>query len=206
MRADMRLKLGPYRGKRLEHPSHAAATSCVGMIRNPDSMVTPRARGASRLRTHRIVKDGYPAIGGRGRLCPVNVTLPRRERRSINMKRVRRLYRLESLQLRHRLCRRKHMSLRRGIPPKASRAQERWSMDFVHDLLIDGRASRVLTVVDQWSRWSPILEVGSSMTGQAVAEALGRVIPQMAFPPRSPWIMAPSSPRMHWMSGRIGVA
>ncbi|HEY4369646.1 MAG TPA: transposase family protein [Steroidobacteraceae bacterium] len=98
------------------------------------------------------------------------------------------------------------MSLRRGIPPKASRAQERWSMDFVHDLLIDGRASRVLTVVDQWSRWSPILEVGSSMTGQAVAEALGRVIPQMAFPPRSPWIMAPSSPRMHWMSGRIGVA
>jgi len=32
-------------------------------------------------------------------------------------------------------------------------------MDFVHDALADGRPFRVLTVVDQWSRHSPILEV-----------------------------------------------
>jgi hypothetical protein len=32
-------------------------------------------------------------------------------------------------------------------------------MDFVHDTLADGRAFRVLTVVDQWSRQSPLLEV-----------------------------------------------
>lgn len=75
--------------------------------------------------------------------------LLRREGWFINMKRVRRLYRLEGLQLRHRLRRRKHMSLHRGIPPKASRVHERWSMDSVHDSLIDGRAFRVLTVVDQ---------------------------------------------------------
>ena len=42
---------------------------------------------------------------------------------------------------------------------------ERWSMDFVHDALADGRPFRVLTVVDQWSRQSPILEVASSMSG-----------------------------------------
>jgi putative transposase len=42
----------------------------------------------------------------------------------INMKRVRRLYRLEGLQLRHRLRRRKHASLHRGVPPAASRAHE----------------------------------------------------------------------------------
>ena len=68
-------------------------------------------------------------------------------------------YRLEGLQLGHRVRRRKHASLHRGVPPAASRAHERWSMEFVHDATMDGRAFRELTVVDQWSRWSPILEV-----------------------------------------------
>jgi len=49
-------------------------------------------------------------------------------------------------------------------------------MDFVHDATLDGRAFRVLTVVDQWSRWSPILEVAQSMSGRQVAEALDRAI------------------------------
>jgi len=49
-------------------------------------------------------------------------------------------------------------------------------MDFVHDALLDGRAFRILTVIDQWSRWSPILEVAQGMSGKAVAEALDRAI------------------------------
>lgn len=49
-------------------------------------------------------------------------------------------------------------------------------MDFVHDALADGRQFRVLTVVDQWSRQSPMLEVASSMSGQTVAAALDRAI------------------------------
>ena len=44
-------------------------------------------------------------------------------------------------------------------------------MDFVHDALADGRPFRVLTVVDQWSRQSPILEVASSMSGATVGAA-----------------------------------
>ena len=102
--------------------------------------------------------------------------LLRREGWVVNMKRVRRLYRLEGLQLRHRVRRRKHASLHRGIPPAASRAHERWSMDFVHDALLDGRAFRVLTVIDQWSRFSPILEIAPGMSGTAVAAALDRAI------------------------------
>src|SRR6266851_982660 len=45
------------------------------------------------------------------------------------------------------------------------RPRERWSMDFVHDALADGRPFRILTVVDQWSRSSPVLEVASRMSG-----------------------------------------
>jgi putative transposase len=106
----------------------------------------------------------------------------RREGWLVNMKRVRRLYRLEGLQLRHKLRRRKHASQHRGIPPAASRAHERWNMDFVHDALHDGRAFRVLTVIDQWSRWSPILEVAQSLSGQNVAAALDRAITRHGKP------------------------
>lgn len=49
-------------------------------------------------------------------------------------------------------------------------------MDFVHDQLADGRPFRVLTVVDQWSRSSPILECGLSLRGSDVAAALDRAI------------------------------
>jgi putative transposase len=34
----------------------------------------------------------------------------------------------------------------------------------VHDALVDGRQFRVLAVVDQWSRLSPILDVAPSMS------------------------------------------
>jgi putative transposase len=124
----------------------------------------------------REVAQGRPRYGYRR----VHVLL-RREGWHVNMKRVR-LYRLEGLQLRHRVRRRKHASLHRGIPPAAIRTHERWSMDFVHDALFDGRAFRVLTMVDQWSRWSPILEVAQSMSGRAVAEALDRAIAELGKP------------------------
>jgi putative transposase len=49
-------------------------------------------------------------------------------------------------------------------------------MDFVHDTLADGRPFRILTVVDYWSRLSPLLEVGCRMSGQTVSQALDRIV------------------------------
>jgi putative transposase len=48
-------------------------------------------------------------------------------------------------------------------------------MDFVHDQLITGRAFRVLTVVDKWSRESILLEADFSLTGQRVIDAFERL-------------------------------
>lgn len=100
----------------------------------------------------------------------------RREGWLVNKKRVRRLYRLEGLQLRMRIRRRKHMCLHRGAVPQAQRTHERWSMDFVHDQLFDGRPFRMLTVIDQFSRVSPLIEPRFCLSGADVAEALDRVI------------------------------
>jgi putative transposase len=41
---------------------------------------------------------------------------------------------------------------------------------FLHDALIDGRPLRVLTVVDPWSRESPLLEVAGVLSGRAVID------------------------------------
>jgi putative transposase len=54
----------------------------------------------------------------------------RREGWAINRKRVHRLYRLEGLQVRMRVRRRKHMALHRGPAPVPVGPTERWSMDF----------------------------------------------------------------------------
>lgn len=106
----------------------------------------------------------------------------RREGWRINRKRVHRLYRLEGLQVRMRMRRRKRMSLHRGPAPRATALGERWSMDSVHDQLVDGRAFRVLTVVDNWSRESVVLETGFRLTGESVAQALARASQHRSLP------------------------
>ena len=106
--------------------------------------------------------------------------LLRREGWLVNKRRVRRPYRPEGLQLRMRVRRRKHMCLHRGPVPMPSAPHERWSMDFVHDQLFDGRPFLILTVIDQLSRESPMIVVDFSMSGQKVAEALDHCL--MALP------------------------
>ena len=106
----------------------------------------------------------------------------RREGWPVNKKRVRRLYRLEGLQLRMRMRRRKHMCLHRGIVPRAHRTHERWSMDFVHDQLFDGRPFRMLTVIDQFSRQTPLIEPRFAFGGRDVVAALERIVQHTGAP------------------------
>jgi putative transposase len=71
-----------------------------------------------------------------------------------------------------KLVRRLYRSLHRGPVAAATGLRERWSMDFVYDQLANGRVFRVLTVVHQWSRQSPLLEAVQRVTGADVAAAL----------------------------------
>jgi putative transposase len=106
----------------------------------------------------------------------------RREGWRIGKNRVYRLYCLEGLQVRMRVRRRKHVAAQRGVIPVPTGERQRWSMDFVHDELLGGRKFRVLTVVDQWSRQSPILEARFSFTGKDVVAALERVREHRGLP------------------------
>jgi putative transposase len=100
--------------------------------------------------------------------------LLRREGHMINHKRTERLYREEGLSLR-RKKRRKRGSHLRVVLAGPERVNQHWSMDFVADSLFNGRRLRVLTVVDDFSKECPVLEVDHSLTGKRVTRVLERV-------------------------------
>ena len=106
----------------------------------------------------------------------------KREGWQVGKKRVYRLYRLEGLQLRMKVKRRKRIALMRGKPQKPTGPNQHWSMDFVHDQTHDGRACRILTVIDQWSRESVCLEANFRLSGRCVAQALDEVARHRGWP------------------------
>jgi putative transposase len=57
----------------------------------------------------------------------------------------------------------------------ATRVNQTWAMDFVHDQLATGRKLRVLTIVDTFSRFSPAVEPRLNFRGADVVEVLERV-------------------------------
>lgn len=100
--------------------------------------------------------------------------LLRREGWKVNKKRVYRLYRLMELglRIRRRTKRASHLRVPMGKPETPS---EHWSMDFVADRLDSGRRFRILTVVDNFSRECPAVEVDYSLNSGKVISCLDRV-------------------------------
>ena len=54
----------------------------------------------------------------------------------------------------------------------ASRVNDVWAMDFVHDQLATSRKIPVLTVIDTFSRFSPVLDPRFSYRGEDVVQTL----------------------------------
>ena len=98
--------------------------------------------------------------------------LLRREGWSINQKKTRRVYRELGLQLRNKTPKRRVKAKLRDDRRAATRPNETWAMDFVHDQLATGRKLRVLTIVDTFSRFSPALEARFTFRGADVVEVL----------------------------------
>jgi len=96
--------------------------------------------------------------------------LLRREGWTINEKRVYRLYRELGLQLRNKTPKRRVKAKLRDDRAPASRSNEVWAMDFVHDQLATGTKIRVLTIIDTFSRFSPAIEPRFRFRGADVVE------------------------------------
>jgi putative transposase len=61
------------------------------------------------------------------------------------------------------------------VPLPAVEPNERWSMDFVSDALVDGRPLRCFNIVDDMTRECPAIEVAHSLPGLRVIQVLDRL-------------------------------
>jgi putative transposase len=110
--------------------------------------------------------------------------LLRREGWEINHKRTHRLYCELGLQLRNKTPKRKVKAKLRDDRTTATAPNECWSMDFLSDQLFDGRKIRVLSIVDNFTRVSPALDVRTSYRGADVVETLDRIAAEYGRPKR----------------------
>ena len=100
---------------------------------------------------------------------------------AMNLKKLRRLYCEEKLQVRRRGGRKRALGTRRPmLLPDAPNI--RWSLDFVSDALTDGHRFRVLAVVDDYSRECLALVDDTSLSGHRVARELDAVVARRGRP------------------------
>lgn len=105
-----------------------------------------------------------------------------REGWPINIKRTYKLYNELGLQLRNKTPKRRVKAKLREDRTEATRCNQTWAMDFVHDQLATGKKLRVLTIVDIWSRFSPAVDPRYSYRGEDVVATLERVCREHGYP------------------------
>jgi putative transposase len=108
--------------------------------------------------------------------------LLRREGHLVNHKKVLRLYREEGLAVARRRRKKKQVAVARVPRPLPNTRTERWSMDFVSDALADGRTFRCLTIVDDFTREAPAIEVAQSLPAWRVIHVLDQLAASVGLP------------------------
>jgi putative transposase len=102
---------------------------------------------------------------------------------TINPKRLFRVYQQAGLGVRRR--ERKRLERGAATMPLFVRPNQQWSMDFVSDALANGRALRALTVVDNFTKEVPAIEVDCSLSSPRVTRVLDEVIEGRGAAPES---------------------
>ena len=106
--------------------------------------------------------------------------LLRRSGERVNHKRVHRIYREAGLMIRRK--KRKHC-VRVGQPLRArTAANQEWALDFAHDAVGCGRAIRVLSVVDAYTRECLALEGDTSFASRRVTRVLESIVAERGQP------------------------
>ena len=104
-----------------------------------------------------------------------------REGHTLNHKKLYRLYREERLMVRRRRGRKRALGTRAPMTLPI-RINQRWSLDFVSDMLSDGRRFRILCIVDDFSRECLAATVDTSLGGVRVVRELERLVDERAMP------------------------
>jgi putative transposase len=98
-----------------------------------------------------------------------------REGTTVNLKKVYRLYREEGLAVKRRRGRRRAIGTRAPLAVP-QRLNQRWSLDFVSDQLVNGRRFRILVVLDDFNSECLAAVPDTSLPGLRVIRELDRLI------------------------------
>ena len=107
--------------------------------------------------------------------------LLRREGEASGINRIYRLYREEGLGVRKRKRRKRAIGVRAPLLVEA-RPNARWSLDFVHDQMVNGRRFRILSVVDDVTHECLAAIPDTSISGHRVARELTALIERRGRP------------------------
>jgi len=107
--------------------------------------------------------------------------LLRREGEPSGVNRIYRLYKEEGLTVRKRRARRRAIGMRAPILVE-SRANARWSLDFVHDQMAGGRRFRILNIVDDVTRECLAAIPDTSISGVRLVRELTVLIARRGRP------------------------
>jgi putative transposase len=99
----------------------------------------------------------------------------------INHKRVQRVWRANRLQQPTRR-RRRRRPVGAVLPTYASRPNEVWTYDFIHDQCADGTRLKLLTVIDEFTAESLEITVERTMTAEQVQQVLARLFAKRGAP------------------------
>lgn len=116
----------------------------------------------------------------------------------LNHKHLYRIYREEHLAVRR--LKRKHVVRPAAPVANLSKANQEWSMDFVADGLATGRALRIFTLVDSFTRECLALEVDSCLSSRRVTRVLDWVIEQRGAPEAIRCDNGPEFTSRHYLS------
>ena len=111
----------------------------------------------------------------------------------VNVKAVHRIWKAEGLGIRHRKRRRLVVAKTEG--PVLTGANQAWCVDFCQERLENGRCTRILGVLDCFTRECLLLKAASSFPSFAVEKELGWLFLVHGRPKRSSRLTAPSSGR-----------
>ena len=100
----------------------------------------------------------------------------------MNYKRFRRIYRLAGLQIGRRSRRGRAKIVRGRCLRRATKPFEGWTLDFIHDRLLHGRAFRTLSMMDEFSRTGLALEMSFSFPSRSVVAVLDDVAAIYGYP------------------------
>ena len=162
--------------------SQRRACSAMGQPRSTQRyLVRPRSAEAELSRRMRELALRHPRYGYRR----ITVLL-RSEGWHVNRKRIHRLWRKEGLKVQQKQHKRGRLldgsSDNAAHRRRAERINHVWSFDFCHDRTADGKALKVFSVIDEYTRRCLLIEVQRRLTGTDVVRMLDALMALYGVP------------------------